>query len=66
MCLSFLIRDKAEALSKHPHVLPSSLSDVLDSCPVRGFKSFSADGSSICLAKTGETIGLTLKDRNPS
>lgn len=35
----FLIRDKAGALSKHPHVL--FLSDVLDSCPLRGFKSLS-------------------------
>lgn len=47
-----------------------SLSDVLNSRPVRGFKSLSwvreTDGSSICLDKRWETIGLIVNDRNPS
>lgn len=70
MCLSALFRDKAGALSKHPHVLRLPLSDVLHSRPVGGFEPLSrlkeTDGSSICLDKRGETIGLTVKDRNPS
>lgn len=47
-----------------------SLSNVLDSCPVRGFKLLSrqkeTDRSSICPDKRWETIGLTVKDRKPS
>lgn len=47
-----------------------ALSDVLDSRPAGGFKPLSrvkeTDGSSICLDKRWETIGLTVKDRNPS
>ena len=65
MCLSFLIRDKAGALSKHPHVLSlsqmSSTRVLLELSRPR-----ETDGSSICLDKRWETIGLTVKDRNPS